>query len=169
MIRYLMAFADSLNPRTLALRLSALSQWHAYQDFADPTSAPTVRKTLAGIVRTHGRSKRKAKTLPIEDLELIVARLASVTRPKAVRDSALLQVGFFGGFLRSELVGIEVDHLRWPQEGIEIVLQRSKTAQAWEGIVRATPYSDGPCCPQPGRCAPGWTPPASRPARCFAR
>jgi hypothetical protein len=61
MIRYLMAFAESLNPRTLALRLTALSQWHAHQDFADPTSTPTVRKTLAGIARTHGRPRRKAK------------------------------------------------------------------------------------------------------------
>jgi len=147
MIRYLMAFAESLNPRTLALRLTALSQWHTNQDFADPTSTPTVRKTLAGIARTHGRPKRKAKALPIEDLELIVARLASLPTLKAVRDSALLQVGFFGGFRRSELVGIEVDHLLWTQEGIEIVLPRSKTDQTGEGIVKAIPYSDGPCCP----------------------
>jgi site-specific recombinase XerD len=147
MIRYLMAFSESINPRTLALRLTALSQWHAHQGFADPTSTPTVRKTLAGIARTHGRPKRKAKALPIEDLERIVARLASLATLKAARDSALLQVGFFGGFRRSELVGIEVDHLRWTQEGIEIVLPRSKTDQTGEGIVKAIPYSDGPCCP----------------------
>lgn len=49
MIRYLLAHASSLNPRTLALRLTALSQWHVHQSFADPASTPTVRKTLAGI------------------------------------------------------------------------------------------------------------------------
>lgn len=147
MIRYLMAFAESLNPRTLGLRLTALSQWHAHQGFADPTSTPTVRKTLAGIARTHGRPKKKAKALPIEDLELIVARLADLSTLKAVRDSALLQLGFFGGFRRSELVGIEVEHLRWTAEGIEIELPRSKTDQTGEGIVKAIPYSDGPCCP----------------------
>ena len=38
-IHYLMAYADSLNARTLALRLTALSQWHVYQGFADPASA----------------------------------------------------------------------------------------------------------------------------------
>jgi site-specific recombinase XerD len=146
-IRYLMAFAESLNPRTLALRLTALAQWHQHQGFMDPTSTPTVRKTLAGIARTHGRPKKKAKALPIEDLELIVAGLASLAMLKATRDSALLQVGFFGGFRRSELVGIKVEHLRWTQEGIEIVLPRSKTDQTGEGITKAIPYSDGPCCP----------------------
>lgn len=35
-IRYLLAFAPVLNPRTLALRLTALAQWHRYQGFTDP-------------------------------------------------------------------------------------------------------------------------------------
>ncbi|OEZ50757.1 tyrosine recombinase XerC [Janthinobacterium sp. MP5059B] len=94
-IRYLMAYADSLNARTLALRLTALSQWHVYQGFADPASTPTVRKTLAGIARLHGKPKKKAKALPLEDLERIVARLAALGSVKALRDSALLQLGFF--------------------------------------------------------------------------
>lgn len=63
-IRYLMAYADGLNARTLALRLTALSQWHVYQGFVDPASTPTVRKTLAGIARLHGKPKRKARALP---------------------------------------------------------------------------------------------------------
>ncbi|WP_229496648.1 site-specific integrase [Massilia polaris] len=141
------AWVIALNPRTLALRLTALSQWHAHQGFADPTSTPTVRKTLAGVARTHGRPKKKAKALPIEDLELIVARLADISTLKASHDSALLQVGFFGGFRRSELVGIKVEHVLWRREGIEIALPRSKTDQTGEGITKAIPYSDGPCCP----------------------
>lgn len=45
MIRYLLAYATVLNPRTLALRLTALSQWHVHQGFNDPASTLTVRKT----------------------------------------------------------------------------------------------------------------------------
>jgi hypothetical protein len=48
---------------------------------------------------------------------------------------------------RSELVAIEVEHVGWAPEGIEIMLPRSKTDQQGEGIVKAIPYSDGPCCP----------------------
>lgn len=146
-IRYLLAYAVSLNSRTLALRLTALSQWHVHQGFPDPTSTPTVRKTLTGIARSHGRPKKKAKALPIADLERIVAQLASAGTLKAARDNALLQIGFFGGLRRSELVGIEVEHVGWTPEGIEIMLPRSKTDQLGEGIVKAIPYSDGPCCP----------------------
>lgn len=146
-IRYLLTSAPTLNPRTLALGLTALSQWHVHQAFPDPASTPTVRKTLTGIARTHGRPKKKVKALPIEDLERIVAHLASGGTLKAVRDTALLQIGFFRGLRRSELVAIEVEHLGWTPEGIEIMLPRSKTDQLGEWILKAIPYSAGPCCP----------------------
>lgn len=146
-IRYLLTYASTLNPRTLALRVTALSQWHVHQGFPDPAATPTVRKTLTGIARTHGRPNKKAKALPIEDLERIVTLLDSAGTLKAFRDNALLQVGFFGAMRRSELVGIDVGHLGWTHEGIEIMLPRSKTDPFREGIVKAIPYGDGPCCP----------------------
>ncbi|OGS95252.1 MAG: integrase [Gallionellales bacterium RBG_16_56_9] len=147
MIRYLLAYAPSLNPRTLALRLTALSQWHVHQGFADPASTPTVRKTLAGIARVHGKPKQKAKALPVEDLERIVAHLASLDTLKARRDNALLQIGYFGGFRRSEIVSLDMAHVAWEREGLVITLSRSKTDQQGEGIIKAIPYGDGPCCP----------------------
>lgn len=146
-IRYLLVYAQALNPRTLALRLTALSQWHVHQGFADPASTPTVRKTLAGIERVHGKPKKKAKALPLEDLERVVTRLASIDTLKAKRDNALLQVGFFGGFRRSELVSLAVAHVAWELEGIVITLPRSKTDQQGRGIVKAIPYGSGLCCP----------------------
>ncbi|MFC5475599.1 site-specific integrase [Paraherbaspirillum soli] len=147
MIRYLLAYAQSLNPRTLALRLTALSQWHVHQGFADPASTPTVRKTLAGIERIHGKPKKKAKALPLEDLERIVAHLAGLNTLNAKRDSALLQIGYFGGYRRSEIVTLQVEHVAWEPEGIVITLPRSKTDQQGAGIIKAIPYGDGACCP----------------------
>lgn len=47
-LRYLHAFADTLNPRTLSRRITALKQWHRYQHFPDPTQVPIVGKTLTG-------------------------------------------------------------------------------------------------------------------------
>ncbi|MET3130783.1 integrase [Oxalobacteraceae bacterium GrIS 1.11] len=146
-IRYLLAYAQALNPRTQALRLTALSQWHVHQGFADPAATATVRKTMSGILRVHGKPKVKAKALPLEDLERIVAHLAGVDGLKARRDNALLQIGFFGGYRRSEIVGLEVAHIAWEREGIVITLPRSKTDQHGEGIVKAIPYGDGACCP----------------------
>jgi integrase len=146
-VRYLLTYAESLNSRTLALRLTALSQWHLHQGFVDPASTPTVRKTLAGIARTHGKPKKKAKALPVEDLERIVVYLVSLATLKAKRDNALLQIAFFGGYRRSELVGLDISQIAWSAEGIVITLTRSKTDQEGEGIIKAIPYGDGSCCP----------------------
>jgi integrase len=146
-IRYLLFFSKTLNPRTLALRLTALSQWHIYQGFTDPASTPTVRMTLKGIERTLGRPKKKAKALPIDDLERIVALLSESASLKALRDNALLQIGYFGGFRRSELVKLDVQNLSWEADGLVITLPRSKTDQDGEGIVRAIPYGDEDVCP----------------------
>lgn len=147
LIRYLVAHASTLNVRTLALRLTALSQWHVHQGFADPASLPTVRKTLAGIARVHGAPKKKAKALPLEDFVRMVVHLSSLPTLSAKRDSALLQLGYFGAYRRSELVSLQVEHVAWVPEGMILTLPRSKTDQHGEGIVKAIPYGAGPCCP----------------------
>lgn len=148
-LRYLLAYSDALNPRTLALRLTALSQWHLFQGFPDPAADPNVRKTLRGIARTNGKPKKKAKALPIEDLERMVAALSTDNSLIAARNGALLQIAFFGALRRSEVAGLMVEDLVWEPDGLVITLARSKTDQEGEGITKAVPYGDaeGICCP----------------------
>jgi integrase len=146
-IRYMLAYADTHNPRTVALRITALARWHIHQDFRDPTATSTVRKTLLGIARTNGKPRRQAKALPVEALDRISETLVRKDGLRAVRDNALLQIGFFGGFRRSELVAICVEHISWEEEGITITLPRSKTDQTGEGIIKALPYGSGTRCP----------------------
>jgi integrase len=131
------------------LRLTALSKWHQFQGFADPTDNPDVRKTLPGIARIHGKPKKKAKALPIEDLEKIVAMLQPDTDLPILRNSALLQVAFFGAFRRSEIAVLTAEEIAWEPEGLVITLTHSKTDQDGEGITKAIPYGEcgGICCP----------------------
>ncbi len=148
-VRYLLARADSLNPRTLDLHLTAISQWHHYQGIADPVRDPLVRKTMEGIRRTHGQPKRKAKALRLEHIAQMVnwLRLLPDSKKKR-RDIALVLTGFFGAFRRSELVAIQVNDLVWEPEGLIIRLPRSKTDQQATGLVRALPFAGHPvCCP----------------------
>jgi integrase len=102
---------------------------------------------LLGIGRLHGKPKKKAKALPVEDLELILASLATVDTLKARRDTSLLQLGYFGAFRRSELVNLCVEDIAWEAEGIVVTLQRSKTDQQGSGITRAIPFGEEGCCP----------------------
>jgi len=146
-ISYLLDHADSLNPRTLSLRLTALRQWHNLQRFPDPTAGADIRKTLKGIERLHGKPKQKAKVFNLDHLESMIVNLNESDGLKATRDRALLLVGFFGAFRRSELAALDVKDLHWETEGLIITLPRSKTDQTGEGKSRAMPYGDELLCP----------------------
>ena len=147
-VRYLLARAESLNPRTLDLHLTAISQWHHYQRIIDPVSNPFVRKTMEGIRRTHGQPKRKAKALRLEHVAQMVNHLRQLPdTKKKLRDIALVLTGFFGAFRRSELVAIKISDLVWEPEGLLIRLPCSKTDQHATGLVRALPFGAPNCCP----------------------
>lgn len=144
---YLRFYANQLNPRTLARRLIAIKHWHTYQGFSDPTSHPAIQKTMTGIIRTHGKPKEKARALLPTELARIHAVLFNENTVTSARDDALLQIGFFGAFRRSELVTIQYEHIKWENEGIEIIIPTSKTDQNNEGQFSAIPYGNETLCP----------------------
>lgn len=103
---------------------------------------------MRGIARAQGCPKKKAKALPVEDLELIVKRLSADQDLIAMRNNALVQVAFFGALRRSELVGLNIENIAWEGSGIVLALPRSKTGQEGEGTFKAIPYGDpSGCCP----------------------
>jgi site-specific recombinase XerD len=144
---YLHFYADKLNPRTLTRRLIAIKHWHTYQRYVDPTLHPAIQKTMAGIVRTHGKPKQKARALLPDELAQIHQYLQNENTLAAFRDDALLQIGFFGALRRSELVAIHYEHIKWEKAGIEIMLPQSKTDQTHEGQYCAIPYGNNTLCP----------------------
>ena len=141
-ISYLLSYAETLNPRTLSVRVTALSQWHVFQGFSDPTVQADVRLALRGIARSQGRPKKKAKALSLSDLEAMVNHLAAKDGLIAKRDNAVLQIAFFAALRRSELVALTIVDLAWETEGLVITLPRSKTDQEGQGLVKAIPFGD---------------------------
>jgi integrase len=73
--------------------------------------------------------------------------LQSKGEPIDLRNNALLQIGFFGAFRRSELHAIRYEDLRFSDNGVEILIPRSKTDQGGEGQCCAIPYGDEVLCP----------------------
>lgn len=146
-MRYLHEHAKTLNPRTLMRRLTALKNWHQYQGFNDPTAHSAIRKTLTGIKNTHGKPKDKAPALTLESLMQMISFLKQSDRLNDCRNNALLQIGFFGAFRRSELTSITWESIHFVKEGVEILIPRSKTDQAGDGQVCAIPYGDDTLCP----------------------
>ena len=145
-VNYLHKHASVLNPRTLHRRLTAIKQWHITQGFADPTAHPYIRKTITGIKNVHGKPKDKAPVLTVDDLKKIAAVLSRSIRPIDIRNNALIQLGFFGAFRRSELVTIKWEDVAFSKEGVEITIARSKTDQSGEGQVVAIPNGNDAVC-----------------------
>ena len=147
-LRYLLERQPELNMRTLDLHITALRQWHEYQQLADPTRDPLIQKTLEGMRRRHGQPRQKARPLSIEALSALIGWLDQ--QPLSLmreRNRALLLVAYFGAFRRSELVGLQYGNLEWFDDGVVVTLERSKTDQSGEGMQRALPRSDNHLCP----------------------
>jgi site-specific recombinase XerD len=57
-------------------------------------------------------------------------------------------IGFSGGFRRSELVALLIEDIDFVEEGVKILIRRSKTDQSGEGFFKGIPYfSNNEYCP----------------------
>ena len=123
---------------TLKRRIASISVIHKLKGHYLDTKHPIIMENLHGIKRTLGSRQRAKKPLLINDLRLIIKAIDE----KKIRDKALILVGFAGGFRRSELVNIDYDDIEFVNEGVKILIKRSKTDQSGEGIIKAIPYFD---------------------------
>lgn len=144
--QYLSSYADKLNPRTLVRRLTAIKQWHVTQGFQDPAGHPVLRKLLTGIKNVHGKPKEKAPPLTLDALVQIACHLERSDRLIDCRNNALIQLGFFGAFRRSELVTLTWEQVTFLAEGIEVLLTRSKTDQGGKGMMCPIPHGNDELC-----------------------
>jgi integrase len=140
-----LAASYSLAAATLRRRLAAIADAHQAVGHPDPTKHPLVRKVFRGIRRVHGARTDAATPLDIDMLARIVAALPDDLI--AIRDRALLLVGFFCALRRSELVGLAVEDLDRRSDGWIITIQRSKTDPYGRGQYVPLPAFRGPLCP----------------------
>ncbi|WP_373991726.1 site-specific integrase [Duganella sp. BuS-21] len=66
---------------------------------------------------------------------------------KAARDKALLLIGFAGAFRRSELVGLRYEDITPYDNGVELLIRRSKTDQEGAGRTVFIPHARRNRCP----------------------
>ena len=65
----------------------------------------------------------------------------------ALRDKALILVGFYSFCRRSELLGMQYEHLNFEDDGIQVLIPFSKTDQKGEGRMIYLPKINDPYCP----------------------
>jgi site-specific recombinase XerD len=127
---------------TLGRRLAAIRYFHRAAGHDTPTSDEAVKATLSGIRRTIGAApvRKRAATS-----DMVIAMSATGTSLRALRDRAIILLGFAGAFRRSELVALDVADLEEASEGLWITIRRSKTDQEGLGRKVAIPHGEIAC------------------------
>jgi site-specific recombinase XerD len=125
-------------PATIRRRLSAISMAHKTNGLEAPTEAAVVRAVWRGIAREHGTANEPKRAISANELRAMVESCESDLA--ALRDRAMLLVGFGAALRRSELVALRIEDIEVIAEvGLRITIRRSKTDQAGEGRVVGIP------------------------------
>ena len=127
---------------TIKRRLVSIGVIHKMKGHYLDTKHPVIVENLMGIKRRKGTVQKGKKPILINDLKKILNAIDEKEKNelKRIRNKSLILLGFSGGFRRSELVNIEYDDLEFVDEGVKILLKRSKTDQIGEGSIKAIPY-----------------------------
>lgn len=123
---------------TIRRHCAAIAAAHREAGYPTPTSHPAIKELLHGMTRKIGCPAKPVDALLSEDIRRVV-RAMPETLINA-RDKAIILIGFAGAFRRSEIVGLNVDDISYRDEGMMILLRKSKTDQQGEGRWVGIPY-----------------------------
>ena len=125
-------------PSSLQRFLVSIKRTNKRNGYIDPTSNDIIHELMRGIRRSDTRSKRQAQAMKLNKLIEKVSYMPKTN--KALRDKALLLIGFGGAFRRSELASLMVSDVQETDYGIAITVQRSKTDQTGKGMIKSFVY-----------------------------
>ena len=147
---YLTYLSKNAKISTLRRRLVSISVVHKLKGHYLDTKHPIIIENLMGIKRVKGSIQEGKKPILINHLKSIlnVINEEKIPEIKKNRDKSLILVGFGGGFRRTELISIDYEDLEFVDEGVKIIIKRSKTDQFGEGMIKGLPYfSNEKYCP----------------------
>lgn len=146
MVYYLTFLGQSYKASTIKRKMTAISQGHETAGMESPMKSPLVQGVWQGIQRTIGIKEVGKEALWLQDLRQVVGVLPDTLI--GFRDRALLVIGWAGALRRSELIGLDVEHIRFTRDGLVVTIEHSKTDQQGAGQVIALPYgSNRLTCP----------------------
>lgn len=123
---------------TLLHRVFGIRATHVENGFPFDTSCKEIAETLDGLRRANtAREARKAPLLigdirkMSEDLQLLIDHKKNkpVDALLAIRDRALLLVGFVSAMRRAEIAAITMEDIKFVENGVELHIMQSKTGE----------------------------------------
>src|SRR4051812_6212660 len=143
---YLADRSQDLKTSTLKRRLATIAEAHRAAGVESPTKHTQVRYVWAGICREKGVAQGHMKPTLTKHIREMVDHLPDSLL--GVRDRALILLGYAGAMRRSELVGLDVTDLAIADEGLVVMIRKSKTDQVGVGRKIGIPFGEHPeTCP----------------------
>ena len=126
---------------TVGQTMAAISSAHKAEGLSSPTDTLLIKKLVKGYQREHGTAPQRKDAATVEIVRAMLAVTLQDNSPKAIRDAAVIALGFAGAFRRSELSALNMEDLKWTlrddEEVLLITVRRSKTDQEGQGITKA--------------------------------
>jgi len=154
--------ADTRKYSTLESYMAAISVAHKMAGYDTPCRArdEPLSSVLQGIKNQHGTAREKVAPLMAKEISAIgdyintaLYNAGDKDRLALLRDKAILLMGFTGAMRRSEIVAVEVQNIRYTDEGMVIWLARSKGDQEGKGQEIPVVYQQKHC---PVRAVRAW-------------
>lgn len=142
---YLAQLGGSHKLSTISRRLTAIGWVHRQRGHHyNPASMryAEVANVVNGLKRAKGVRPDSKTPLSVEQLRTMTYALDD--SPRGLRDRALLLIGFAGGFRRSELAALDFTDIEVTEDGLKILIRRSKGDQEGEGRTIGIPNGSDP-------------------------
>ena len=140
---YVADLSTRWKPSTLERRVAAISYHHEAAGFSLVTSG-AVRNVISAVRRKSGvRVKRMAAISP-DELALVSVHLGESASNAALRDRAVMLLGFAAALRRSEIVGFDLADVDLRLDRVELNILRSKTDQDARGRKLVIPKAKNP-------------------------
>jgi integrase len=140
---YLASLADEgLKASTIERALVGIGHAHRVARIDWRSGAPEIKNVVLGIRRRLGVAPARKAPLMDTDLRALVRHLDGDLAGH--RDRAILTLGWFGAFRRSELVGLRVDDVAFTRDGLVVRVRKSKTDPHGAREVVGVPHAADP-------------------------
>ena len=140
---------------TIKRRLAAIAAKHKELNHTFNSSHPLIKRQMDSIKRNLKNNLEQTSPLLFDDLKKIVDEIdrdISINPLKKInyRDKAIILIGWFGAFRRSELVDLNYDNVTLTENGLIIKMNKSKTDQEGKlepkGLEKSS-NDNSPYCP----------------------
>jgi site-specific recombinase XerD len=139
---------------TASRRACAIAHHHRAADVESPVNRE-IHRLLIGAKRVLCQQSREMHPLSLVSLRKIARVLTVDGSKKAIRDRAMMVVGFTSALRRSSLTALRTEDIEFVAEGVVLFIPRDKTDQESEGRYIGLPLGqNSDTCPV--RCLQAW-------------